>query len=81
MDPSFLRKVEKAKDYALQRDRVSFSNCTVRFKGDNGDHTITYDNGEWGCSCDFLIGRETCTHIMALEMMFDGMVSPVEQTV
>ena len=80
MDSSFIRKVEKAKDYALQRERVSFKNCTVRFQGDNGDHTITYEAGSWDCDCDYRIGRETCTHIMAIQMMFDGMMSPVHVT-
>ena len=77
MDSSFIRKVEKAKGYALQRERVSFNNCTVQFQGDNGDHTITYEAGSWHCDCDYYIGRDTCTHIMAMEMMFEGMVSPV----
>ena len=77
MDSSFMRKVEKAKSYALQRERVSFSNCTVRFQGNNGDYTITYEAGRWHCDCDYYIGRDTCTHIMALEMMLEGMVSPV----
>ena len=77
MDSSFMRKVEKAKDYALQRERVSFSNCTVKFQGDNGDYTITYEAGRWHCDCDYYIGRGICTHIMALEMILKGMVSPV----
>ena len=80
MDSSFIRKVEKAKDYALQRDRVSFTNCTVRFQGDNGDHTITYEAGRWDCDCDYHIGRDTCTHIMAMQLMFDGMVPQATMT-
>ena len=80
MDPSFMRKVEKAKDYALQRERVTFATCTVHFHGDNGDHNITYEGGRWHCDCDYLIGRETCTHIMALQMMFEGMVSEAAAT-
>ena len=77
MNSSFIRKIEKAKDYALQRERVSFQSCTIRFHGENSDHTITYEAGDWGCDCDFLIGRETCTHIMAMQMMLEEMLSEV----
>ena len=80
MNSSFIRKIEKAKDYALQKERVNFQNCTVRFRGDNGDHTITYEAGRWGCDCDYLIGRETCTHIMAMQMMLEGMIPEVAAT-
>ena len=75
---SFMRKVEKAKDYALQRERARFANCTVRFQGDNGDHTISYDAGRWDCDCDYLIGRDTCVHIMALQLMLADMVEERE---
>ena len=74
MNSSFIRKVEKAKDYALQKERVNLTGCTVLFQGDNGDHTLTYKAGSWDCDCDYLIGRDTCTHIMAMQMMLEDMV-------
>ena len=74
MNDSFMRKVEKAKDYALQKERARLANCTVQFQGDNGDHTISYDAGRWDCDCDYLIGRDTCVHIMALQLMLADMV-------
>ena len=77
MNSSFIRKIEKAKDYALQKERVNIQSCTVRFQGDNGDHTITYEAGSWGCDCDYHIGRETCTHVMAMQMMLDEMMPEV----
>lgn len=74
MNAAFMRKVEKAKGYALQRERVSFVNYRARFQGDNGDHSISYDNGAWDCDCDYLRGRPTCVHIMALQMMLAEML-------
>lgn len=74
MNSSFIRKVEKAKDYALQKERVNVTDCTVRFQGENGDHTITYEAGRWHCDCDYHIGRDTCTHIMALQIMLGDIV-------
>ena len=80
MNVSFVRKVEKAKDYALQKERVSFASCKIRFSGDNGDHTVSYEAGGWDCDCDYRIGRDTYAHIMALQMMFQGMVSEAQAT-
>lgn len=77
MNSSFIRKVEKAKDYALQKERVNFQSCTIEFRGENSDHTITYEHGSWGCDCDYHIGRETCTHIMAMQMMLEDLLSEV----
>lgn len=74
MNDIFMRKVEKARGYALQKERARFANCTVRFQGDNGDHTISYDDGAWDCDCDYLIGRDTCVHIMALQLMLADMM-------
>ena len=74
MNSSFIRKVEKAKDYALQKERVNLTGCTVLFQGDNGDHNIAYEAGNWRCDCDYHIGRDTCTHIMAMQMMLQDFV-------
>ena len=76
MNSSFIRKVEKAKDYALQKERVNLTGCTVLFEGDNGNHIITYEAGSWRCDCDYHIGRDTCTHVMAMQMMLEDFVEP-----
>ena len=75
MDSSLVRKAEKAKDYAVQRDRIKFKRYDAEFRGDNGNHTIRYEAGRWDCSCDFFSGRGTCSHTMAMQMMLEGMVS------
>ena len=75
MDSSFVRKIEKAKDYAVQQDRIKFTNYTAEFRGQNGDHTISYESGEWNCDCSYFAGRGTCCHTMAMQMILEGMVS------
>ena len=75
MDSSLMRKIEKAKDYALQPERIRFNNYQAEFRGNNGNHTITYEAGQWHCDCDYYSGRGTCSHIMAMQFMLDGMVS------
>ena len=77
---SLVRKIEKAKDYAVQPGRVRIIHCQAEFRGDNGDHTISYEAGFWKCTCHYFSGHDTCSHIMAMEIMLDGML-PEESAV
>jgi hypothetical protein len=74
MDYGLIGKIEKAKRYAEERDRIEFTKFTVTFEGENNDHTVTYNEGEWYCNCDFFQTRGRCSHTMALETILDGMV-------
>ncbi len=74
MDSGLIGKIEKAKRYAEERDRITFTKLTATLKGANNDHTVTYDNGQWNCDCDFFQTRGRCSHTMALEMILEGMV-------
>ena len=74
MDYGLIGKIEKAKRYAEERDRITFQKFTVTFEGENNDHTVTYDQGEWGCNCDFFQTRGRCSHTMALETILEDMV-------
>ncbi len=79
MDSGLIRKIEKAKRYAEQRDRIRVESLTVTFLGDNNPHTVHYQNGAWQCDCDFFQSRNRCSHTMALEIILDGMVvEPVQ---
>lgn len=74
MDYGLIGKIEKAKRYAEERERITFQQFTVIFEGENNDHTITYDHGVWHCNCDFFQTRGRCSHTMALETILEGMV-------
>lgn len=74
MDYGLIGKIEKAKRYAEERDRIEFQEFTVTFKGENNDHTVTYRDGQWQCNCDFFQTRGRCSHTMALETILEGMV-------
>jgi hypothetical protein len=74
MDYGMIGKIEKAKRYAEQRDRIKFDSFTVTFEGENNPHTVRYQDGEWQCDCDFFLTRERCSHTMALEMIFEDMI-------
>ena len=72
MDSGLIRKREKAKRYAEQRERIHVKSLLVTFDGDNNPHSVTYNNNAWQCDCDFFKTRQTCSHTMALEMIMEG---------
>ena len=74
MDNGMIRKYTKAKRYAEERDRIQFTSLEVNFDGKNNPHTVTFEDGQWQCDCDFFIGRGRCTHTMALEIILDDML-------
>ena len=79
MDSGLIGKIEKAKRYAEERERIQFNTFEAHFKGDNNDHTITYDNGEWNCTCNYFQAHGICAHTMGLELILEEMVTPHEQ--
>lgn len=74
MDYGMISKIEKAKRYAEQRDRIRFTAFTVTFDGDNNPHSVTYQDGQWQCDCSFFHSRGVCSHSMALEKVLAGML-------
>ena len=78
MDYGMIGKIEKAKRYAEQRDRIHIDSLSVTFDGENNPHTVHYNNGAWQCDCVFFQTRNRCSHTMALEMILkDMIVEPV----
>ena len=74
MDNSRISKIEKAKRYASQRERIHFEAFKVTFEGENNPHTVFYEVGEWRCDCDFFQTRGRCSHTIALEMILEDML-------
>jgi hypothetical protein len=75
---SLIGKVQKAHLYAQQPDRVRFDRLSVHFRGENGDHRVTYDSGAWKCNCHFFAGWGICCHTMAVEELL-GVMLPTKQ--
>ncbi|MCS6906287.1 MAG: hypothetical protein RML93_00220 [Anaerolineales bacterium] len=74
MDYGMIGKIEKAKRYAEQRERIRFESLTVTFEGENNLHSVRLEKGAWHCDCDFFQSRGRCSHTMALEMILEGML-------
>ena len=71
MDSGMIRKIEKAKRYAQERDRIQISHLEITFQGANNPHVVRYENGKWQCDCNFFQLRGVCSHTMALEYIFE----------
>ena len=70
MQSSLIGKVEKAKRYAQEPDRVTLSEFSADFRGDHNSYTVSYKDKKWHCTCHFFSRRETCSHTMALQRLF-----------
>jgi hypothetical protein len=74
MNSGLIGKVDKAKKYAHERNRMHVNNLEVDFQGENDTHHVGLDGETWSCSCDFFSGWGACAHTMALERILDGMI-------
>jgi hypothetical protein len=76
MQSSLIGKIEKAKRYAQETDRVTFEEFAVKFHGENNDYDTSYREGKWHCSCSFFTSWGLCSHTMAMERILTNMLPP-----
>lgn len=74
MNSGLIGKIEKAKRYAQERNRIHVHGLKVDFDGENDRHEVSLEDDRWRCSCDFFAGWGACAHTMALERIFEGML-------
>jgi hypothetical protein len=74
MQSSLIGKIEKAKRYAQEKERVTFSELSVKFRGDNNNYDVSFHDGKWHCTCNFFSSWGTCSHTMALEKILGNML-------
>jgi len=74
MQSSLIGKIEKAKLYAQEKNRVTFSDFSVKFRGENDNYDISYRDNKWHCSCNFFSNWGTCSHTMAMERILEKML-------
>jgi hypothetical protein len=72
---SLIGKIEKARRYAQEPERVTMTEFKATFRGENDSHEVAYSSGKWKCSCEFFASWETCCHTMALERILAPMVT------
>ena len=75
MHSDLIGKIEKARRYAQEPERIALDELKARFRGGNNDHIITLSNGQWSCDCSFFRMWQTCAHVMAFQKIFNAMLS------
>lgn len=76
MDSAMIGKIQKAKQYAEEPERILFSEFKVTIAGDHNSHAVSYNAGDWKCDCDFFLTRGVCSHTMTMERVLNGMLRP-----
>ena len=74
MQSSIIGKIEKAKRYAQETDRITFSEFSVKFRGDHSIYTTSLKDAKLHCSCPFYSQWNICAHTMTVEKVLDKML-------
>ena len=77
MDSSIIGKIDKARKYAEEKERVSINSFSATFQGNHNSYDVTFNAGVWSCDCHFFATRGFCSHIMALQRMLDDVLAKV----
>lgn len=80
MNSSIIGKIEKARRYAEEKDRVTISSLKSTFQGDHNHYEVELDAGNWSCQCHFFNTRGVCSHIMALQRILEEMLAAQPQS-
>jgi hypothetical protein len=82
VNSSMIGKIEKARRYAEEPERVRFQSFSVTFQGTHDTYTTALNGDDFTCSCHFFDVQQmgTCCHIMALQRMLAPMLSEQQQT-
>ena len=76
VNSSMIGKIEKAKRYATEPNRVKFESLKVAFQGENDVYQVALADGAWTCTCHSFTALQsgTCSHIMAVERILGPML-------
>lgn len=81
MNSTLISKVEKARRYAEEPERVRFQSFKVAFHGGHDEHEVTMNDSEFSCTCHFYEVHDTCAHIMAMQRILHAMLTEDQRTV
>ncbi len=81
MDSSIIGKVDKARKYAEETERVSVTSFKATFHGKHNVYEVVFDSGSWQCQCLFFTTRGVCSHTMALQRILEDVLSTEKATV
>jgi hypothetical protein len=77
MNSSMIGKIEKAHRYANELDRVRINVFDATISGDNDQYHVRLTPDGWECSCHTFQSHvlETCSHIMAMQLVLRPMLT------
>ena len=75
MDSSIIGKIDKARKYAEEKDRVRIASLQATFQGIHNTYQVSFNSGVWHCQCLFFATRRVCSHTMALQRMLDEVLA------
>jgi hypothetical protein len=77
MNSSMIGKIEKAHRYANELDRVRINVFDATISGDNDQYHVRLTPDGWECSCHTFQSHvlETCSHVMAMQLVLGKMLS------
>jgi hypothetical protein len=80
MQSSLIGKIEKANRYAQETERITFTEFSIKFRGEHNDYTTEYKDNQWHCSCHFFSNWGVCSHTIAMEKILGDMLPKEART-
>ena len=77
MNSSLIGKIEKARRYAMEPERVSIRSLEASFRGGHDEYSVGLVDGHWHCSCHAFSSHAvgTCAHVMTMQRLLSPMLS------
>jgi len=75
VNSSLISKIDKAKRYEHEPERITFRSLDISFNGENATHEVTLSGDAWNCNCGFFAKNGTCSHVMAMQRILAPMLS------
>jgi len=80
MDSGRISKIQKARVYAEEPQRVTFKSFEVSFQGNHDTYRVTYNDGKWSCGCAYFAKHGICSHTMTMERLLGPMLKELESS-
>ncbi len=75
MYSGIIGKVDKAKKYSNETERINITNLTADFQGEHDIYRVSFNSGDWDCQCFFFTTRGICSHTMALQRILEKVMN------
>ena len=79
MYSTMIGKIEKARRYTQEPERIGIDSLAARFHGSNDEYMIRMDEDGWDCTCNSFARFGCCAHIMAVQRLLAVMLPPSAQ--